>query len=63
MTREPEPWQTNASGPFTTIEGPRAVETWSLGEDRFRVCSPAGEQEVEGFEEAQRFARELAAAP
>jgi len=34
---------------------------WALGNDRFRIESPAGDEEVVGFEEARRRARELAA--
>jgi hypothetical protein len=57
MPREPEPWQTNAPGRFATIGD---VSIWSLGEQRFRVQSPLGDEEVEGFEEARRRAHELA---
>jgi hypothetical protein len=57
MDREPEPWQTNAAGPFATIGD---VSIWSLGDQRFRVQSPAGDEEVEGFQKARQRARELA---
>jgi hypothetical protein len=36
------------------------VSAWALGNDRFRIESPAGAKEVEGFEEAERRADELA---
>ena len=57
MDREREAWATNASGLFLTI-GP--VSVWSRGNERFRIESPAGAEEVVGFEEARRRARELA---
>ena len=57
MEREPEAWETSAAGPFLTIG---AVSVWALGNDRFRIESPAGDEEVVGFEEARRRARELA---
>jgi hypothetical protein len=45
------------AGPFPTIAD---VSIWSLGDQRLRVQSPAGEEEVEGFAEARRRAQELA---
>jgi hypothetical protein len=57
MTREPEPWQTNAAGPFLTI-GEVSVST--RGGDRFRVETPEGSQEIEGIERARELAHELA---
>jgi hypothetical protein len=36
------------------------VSVWALGNDRFRIESPADEEEVVGFEEAERRADELA---
>ena len=57
MSPEPEPWQTNAPGPFLMI-GEVSVE--ALGEQRFRIASPDGERLVEGFEQARGLARELA---
>jgi hypothetical protein len=54
---EPEPWQTDAGGPFLTIG---EVSVWTLGGDRFRVESPEGAQEVEGIERARELAHELA---
>ena len=57
MDREPEPWQTNAPGPFLWIGD---VSVSALGEERFRVQTPSGSEQVEGFEEARRRARELA---
>ena len=50
MTTEPEPWQTNATGPCLSV-GELAV--YALGQDRFRLVSAAGEREVEGFENAR----------
>jgi hypothetical protein len=60
MRSEPEPWQTSAPGAFLTIGD---VSVWALGEQRFRVASPAGTEEIEGFAEAQRRAHELADRP
>jgi hypothetical protein len=54
---QPEAWQTNAPGPFATIGD---VSIWSLGDQRFRVQSPAGDEKIEGFAEARRRAHELA---
>jgi hypothetical protein len=54
---EPEPWQTNAPGPFITIG---EVEIWALGEERSRIVTPDGDRAVEGFSEAQTLAHELA---
>ena len=54
---EPEPWQTNAAGPFITIG---EVEIWAHGDQRFRIVTPTGEQVVEGFQEARQLARKLA---
>jgi hypothetical protein len=36
------------------------VAVFALGGQHFRVTWPEGEREVEGFEEAQRLAEELA---
>ena len=58
MDREPEAWETSAAGPFLTIG---EVAMWALGNDRFRIESPAGAEEVQGYEEAERRAHELAA--
>jgi hypothetical protein len=55
--RKPEPWQTNEARPFLMIGD---VSVSVLGEGRFHIESPAGDEEVEGFEEARRRARELA---
>jgi hypothetical protein len=57
MDHDPEPWQTNARGASLTIGD---VSIWSLGDQRFRVQSPAGAEEVEGFQQARRRARDLA---
>jgi hypothetical protein len=53
----PEPWQTNAAGPFLTIG---EVSVWTLGGDRFRVESPDGSQEVEGIDRARELAHRFA---
>ena len=57
MEREPEAWETSAAGPFLTIGD---VSVWSRGNERFRIESPAGDEEAEGFEEARRRAHEVA---
>lgn len=36
---------------------------WALGEQRFRVQSPSGDEEIERFAEARRRAHELADLP
>jgi hypothetical protein len=49
MSREPEPWQTNATAPFLTIEKPGGiVRVWSLRDERFGVEAPGHDSEVEG---------------
>ncbi len=58
MDPEPAASETNAAGPFLTI-GEVAVH--ALGEQRFRLVTPHGEREVEGFEPARQLAHELAA--
>jgi hypothetical protein len=55
--REPEPWETNAAGPFLSI---REVGVFALGDDHFRITWPGGEREVEGFEQARGLAHGLA---
>jgi hypothetical protein len=57
MSSEPEPWQTNAPGAFLMVGD---VSVWALGEDRFRVQSPDGYQEVEGIDRAREMAHKLA---
>jgi hypothetical protein len=60
MSHEPEPWQTNATAPFLTIEKPQGkVSIWSLGAQRFRVQAPRSESEVKGFDEALESTRRL----
>jgi len=62
MTPDPEPWQTNASAPFLTVEKPRGiVSVWSLGRERFRVQAPGDTAEVEGFDVARATAHRFAA--
>ena len=55
--RKPEAWMTNAPGAFLTIG---SVSVWTLGRDRFRIETPDGAREVEGFERARKLAHELA---
>jgi len=57
VDREPKPWETNATGPFRTI---REVAVYALGKDRSRITWPGGEREIEGYDEADRLADELA---
>jgi hypothetical protein len=56
MPLQPEPWQTDAAGPFIPIGD---VSVWAIGDQLFRIESPVGVEEVEGFQEARRRAREL----
>jgi hypothetical protein len=56
--RQPEPWESSATGPFVTIEGEHGdVEIWALGQERFRVRSPGHEEIVTGYEAARGRAR------
>jgi len=58
---KPEAWETNAAGPFLTINSPRGpVSLHSLGGDRYLLTGPDHEQEITGFEMARQAARELA---
>jgi hypothetical protein len=58
VDHEPAAWETSASGPFLSVG---EVDVFALGEERFRLIAPDGEQEVEGFEPAWQLAYELAA--
>jgi hypothetical protein len=49
--------ESGAVGPFLTIGD---VSVWALGEQRYRIESPAGDEEIEGIGEARRRAHELA---
>jgi hypothetical protein len=49
--------KSGAVGPFLTIGD---VSVWALGEQRYRIESPAGDEEIEGIGEARRRAHELA---
>jgi hypothetical protein len=49
--------ETSTGEPFLRIG---QVSVWALGGQRFRVQSPVVDEEVEGFAEARRRARELA---
>jgi hypothetical protein len=61
MSREPEPWQTNATRPFAVIEKPRgAVRISSVGNERFCIEAPGHDSEVEGYAEARAVAHQLA---
>jgi hypothetical protein len=53
----PEVWKSSAAGPFLTVG---EVTVWPLLDEWLRVRSPSGNEEVEGFAEAKRRARELA---
>ena len=57
--RQPEPWESSASGPFLTMANGR-VQVWALGEQRFTVKAPGLEQLVVGFEKARQTAHALA---
>jgi hypothetical protein len=60
VEQQPEAWQ--APGPCLTVESPAGpVELWVLGNQRYRVKAPGGEQVVEGFQQAREVAHELAA--
>jgi hypothetical protein len=49
MEQEAEPWQSGAAGPCLTVDSPGGpVEPWLLGQQRFRLTAPSGEQVVEG---------------
>ena len=62
MSRKPEPWQTDAPRPCTTIEKPRGtVSISSVGNERFRVEAPGHDSEVKGYAEARAVAHRLAA--
>jgi hypothetical protein len=61
MEQEPESWQRGAGGPCVAIGGPRGpIELWVLGNQRYRVKAPSGEQTVEGFQRAREVSHELA---
>lgn len=57
MKPEPWAWQTDAGGPFPTVD---EVPVWTLGGDRFRAESPEGSQQVEGIDRARELAHQLA---
>jgi hypothetical protein len=59
MNQKPEPWQTDAAGPFLTVG---SASVWTLGRDRFRVESLQGSQEVEGIDRARELAHRMASA-
>ncbi len=62
MSRDPEPWQTDAPRPAVVIEKPSGtVSISALGAERFRVEAPGHESEVEGYAEARALAHQLAA--
>jgi hypothetical protein len=61
LPHKPEPWQTNATRPFSIIEKPRGtVRISSAGNERFRVEAPGHDSEVEGYAEARAVAHRLA---
>jgi hypothetical protein len=49
--------ESGAAGAFLTIGD---VSVWALGGQRYRIESPAGDEEIEGIGEARRRAHELA---
>lgn len=55
--RQPEPWQTNAAGPFLAVGDAGVL---SLGRDRFLVVTPDEQRRVEGFDAARQLAHTLA---
>jgi hypothetical protein len=57
MAASPRPGRRAAARPFLTIGD---VSVWALGNDRFRIESPAGAEEVQGYDEAERRVGELA---
>ncbi len=62
MSREAEPWQTNAARPAMMIERPRGtVSVSALGKERFRVAAPGHDSEVKGYQDARALAHQLAA--
>ena len=61
MSREPEPWQTDAPRPAMMIEKPNdTVSISALGDERFRVEAPGHDSEVDGYQAARALARQLA---
>ncbi len=54
MDREPDPWQTNEARPFLMMGD---VSVSVLGANRYRIQTPSGHEDVEGF---RRLAGELA---
>jgi hypothetical protein len=58
MDRKPATWETSTAEPFLRIGD---VSVWALGGQRFRVQSPSGVEEIEGFAEARELAHGLAA--
>lgn len=57
MIAKPDPWQTNAPGPFLWVG---EVSMWVLPDQRFRIQAASGGEVDEGFAEARGRARELA---
>ncbi|TMK99416.1 MAG: hypothetical protein E6G34_02390 [Actinobacteria bacterium] len=58
MDREPGAWETNAVGACMQVG---EVAVYALGQNRFRLVSPAVEREGDGLEPARGLAHELAA--
>jgi hypothetical protein len=59
--REPAAWETNAAGPFLTLERPQGVvAVWALGADRFSIEAPEHKQVVAGYVAARATAHTLA---
>jgi hypothetical protein len=59
MDRKPSTWTSGTAEPLLRIGD---VSVWALGGQRFRVRSPSGVEDIEGFAEARELAHELAGA-
>jgi len=57
VIREPEAWETDATGPFVMVG---KVSVTALGTERFRIVSPSGAREFKGSDEVRRLVHELA---
>jgi hypothetical protein len=62
MEQEPESCEGCRSSHTVPLHRSRGtVELWVLGNQRYRVTAPSGEQTVEGYQQAREVAHELAA--
>lgn len=57
MDRKPGSWEAGTPEPLLRIG---EVNVWALGGHRFRVKSPSGVEDIQGFVEARQRAHELA---